>query len=120
MTTSRATTPEEPPVDESRPTPLTPPTRAESRAYLEGEAQKNQDYNDEIHAMQVEQAAKTRILIEQNQPEYDADQTREEGMEAAKAELAPKEPAPEGRASADPRYAASPTTADFKAGQASG
>ena len=115
MTTRRDTA--QPPTAEVPPTPLTPPTRAETREYLLGEAEKNEAYNDEIHAMQCEQAAELRVLLEKNQPPYDADQSREDGMEAAKSELAPKEPAKEG---VQPQYTPAPTTADFKAGQASG
>jgi hypothetical protein len=99
------------------------------RAYLLDQAEKNEAANDELNAIQVEQIK--RVQLGQNIIQ-DPDEQREESMETAinalkqhdpderkkQAEAAQKQQ--EKGASANPRYTQSPTTADFKQGQAAG
>jgi hypothetical protein len=99
------------------------------RAYLLDQARKNEAANDELNAIQVEQ--NKRVQLAQNILQ-DPDEMRESSMETAVAALRQHDPdvrkkqAEAAQKNADknaeknPRYTPSPTSPDFKAGQASG
>ena len=101
------------------------------RAYLIDQAEKNEAANDELNAIQVEQIKKVQLAQNQLQ---DPDRMREESMETAinalkshdpdtmreNADAARKQREKDRKDDRKDKSFGSPTTADFKAGQASG
>jgi hypothetical protein len=95
------------------------------RAYLLDQAAKNESANDELNAIQVEQNKRLQFAQAIIQ---DPDRMREESMETAITALKMHDPdtikknaeAAQKNAEKSPKYTPSPTTPDFKAGQASG
>jgi hypothetical protein len=95
------------------------------RAYLLDQAKKNEAANDELNAIQIDQ--NKRVQLAQNILQ-DPDEMRESSMETAVAALKQHDPdvrkkqaeAAQKNAEKNPRYTPSPTSPDFKAGQASG
>jgi hypothetical protein len=95
------------------------------RAYLIDQAEKNEAANDELNAIQVDQ--NKRVQLAQNILQ-DPDEMRESSMETAINALKQHDPderkknaeAAQKNAEKNPKYTGSPTTADFKQGQAAG
>lgn len=100
------------------------------RAYLIDQAEKNEKANDELNAIQVAQNEKYRKLQLENSVVIDPDKARDESMESARAALKMHDPderkkQAEAQQKAQEKQAGSrafgsPTSPDFRQGQASG
>jgi hypothetical protein len=91
------------------------------RKQLLEEAEKNEALNDELDAMQVEQNKKAQAAFDNAQNPPDPDEQRESAITAQKQQdPAERKKQAEAAQKSNPKYTPSPTTPDFKAGQASG
>jgi hypothetical protein len=96
---------------------------AERRKYLLEEAEKNEKFNDELTTMQHNFNKKAQQLFEDAAAETsDPDALRESAINGFRQQQDPDErkKSAEAAQSSKPKYTPSPTTPDFKAGQASG